>query len=42
MNDRYDEPGVDLERQLATYMAEHRISRRMLLEQILHGDRFPC
>ena len=33
MNDRPDPSGIDLERELARYMAEHRITRRMLLEQ---------
>ena len=33
MNDRPDPSGIDLEREVARYMAEHRITRRMLLEQ---------
>ncbi len=33
MNDRPDPSGIDLERELARYMAEHRITRRMLLER---------
>lgn len=34
MNDRPDGSGIDLERELTRYMAEHRITRRMLLEQV--------
>jgi spermidine/putrescine transport system substrate-binding protein len=34
MNDRHDGSSIDLERELVRYMAERRISRRMLLEQM--------
>ena len=34
MNDPHDGSSIDLERELARYMAERRISRRMLLEAI--------
>lgn len=34
MNDRHDGSSIDLERELVRYMAERRISRRMLLEQV--------
>src|SRR5512147_770550 len=34
MTDRHDGPTVDLERELVRYLAEHRISRRVLLERI--------
>ena len=40
MNDRPDAAGVDLERELARYMAEHRITRRMLLEQVAKVGAF--
>ena len=40
MNDRPDRPGVDLERELVRYMAEHRITRRMLLEQVAKVGAF--
>ena len=39
MNDRPD-GGVDLERELVRYMAEHRITRRMLLEQVAKVGAF--
>lgn len=34
MSDRFDGSSLDLERNLVRYMVEHRITRRMLLEQI--------
>ena len=34
MNDRHDGSTIDLERELVRYLAERRISRRMLLERI--------
>ena len=34
MNQRYDGSSIDLERELVRYMAEHRISRRQLLERM--------
>ncbi len=40
MSDRHDGSGIDLERELAHHMAEHRISRRMLLEQIAKVGAF--
>jgi spermidine/putrescine transport system substrate-binding protein len=40
VSDRHDVSGIDLERELAKYMAEHRISRRMLLEQIAKVGAF--
>ena len=39
MNDRHDRPEVDLERDLVRYMAERRITRRMLLEQMAKVGR---
>ena len=40
MNDRPDRSGIDLERELVRYMAEHRITRRMLLEQVAKVGAF--
>ena len=40
VNDRHDRPEIDLERELVRYMAEHRITRRMLLEQIAKVGAF--
>jgi len=40
VSDGHDVSGIDLERELARYMAEHRISRRMLLEQIAKVGAF--
>ena len=39
MNDRYDGSSIDLERALARYMVERRISRRYLLDRIAQDRR---
>ncbi len=40
MNDRRERPELDLERELVRYMAERRITRRMLLEQMAKVGAF--
>ena len=40
MNDQRDPREIDLERELVRYMAENRITRRMLLERIAKAGAF--